>query len=94
MQLIRSAAYDHAVARRFESERQTLAIMEHPTIAKMFDAGSTPIAEPYLVMEYVPGMPITQYCDQRRLSIRERLKLFNIVCEGGSLASVGTASAG
>ena len=82
LKLIRSGAYDHAVARRFESERQTLAIMEHPTIAKVFDAGSTPSGQPYLVMEYVPGMPITQYCDQRRLSIRERLKLFNLVCEG------------
>jgi serine/threonine protein kinase len=81
LKLIRSGAYDDAVARRFESERQTLAIMEHPTIAKVFDAGSTPSGQPYLVMEYVPGMPITQYCDQRRLSIRERLKLFNLVCE-------------
>ena len=82
LKLIRSGAYDHAVARRFESERQTLAIMEHPTIAKVFDAGSTPSGQPYLVMEYVPGMPITQYCDQKRLSIRERLELFNLVCEG------------
>ena len=79
LKLIRSGAYDHAVARRFESERQTLAIMEHPTIAKVFDAGSTHSGQPYLVMEYVPGMPITQYCDQKRLSIRERLELFNLV---------------
>jgi eukaryotic-like serine/threonine-protein kinase len=82
LKLIRSGAYDHAVARRFESERQTLAIMEHPAIAKVFDAGSTHSGQPYLVMEYVSGMPITQYCDQKRLSIRQRLELFNLVCEG------------
>ncbi len=82
LKLIRSGAYDHAVARRFESERQALAIMEHPTIAKVFDAGSTHSGQPYLVMEYVPGMSITEYCDQKRLSIRERLELFNLVCDG------------
>src|SRR6266851_5303160 len=82
LKLIRSGAYDHAVARRFESERQTLAIMEHPTIARVFDAGSTHSGQPYLVMEYVPGESITDYCDQKRLSIRERLELFNLVCDG------------
>jgi len=82
LKLIRSGAYDDSVARRFESERQTLAIMEHPTIAKVFDAGSTPSGQPYLVMEYVPGMPITRYCDQKKLDIRERLELFTRVCEG------------
>jgi non-specific serine/threonine protein kinase/serine/threonine-protein kinase len=82
LKLIRSGAYDDSVARRFESERQTLAIMEHPTIAKVFDAGSTPSGQPYLVMEYVPGMPITGYCDSHKLVIPERLALFTQVCEG------------
>jgi serine/threonine protein kinase len=79
LKLIRSGAYDDSVARRFESERQTLAIMEHPTIAKVFDAGSTPSGQPYLVMEYVPGMPITGYCDSHKLVIPERLALFTQV---------------
>ena len=61
---------------------QSLAIMEHPSIAKVFDAGATPDGQPYFVMEYVPGVPITDYCDQKRMKIRERLELFVKVCEG------------
>ena len=82
LKLIRNGIYDAAVARRFASEQQSLAIMEHPAIAKVFDAGSTPAGQPYFVMEYVPGLPITQYCDQKKLKIRERLELFIRVCEG------------
>ncbi len=82
LKLIRSGIYDNAVARRFASEQQSLAIMEHPAIAKVFDAGSTPAGQPYFVMEYVPGLPITRYCDQKKLKIRERLELFVRVCEG------------
>ena len=82
LKLIRNGIYDAAVARRFASEQQSLAIMEHPVIAKVFDAGSTPAGQPYFVMEYVPGLPITQYCDQKKLKIRERLELFTRVCEG------------
>ena len=82
LKLIRNGIYDAAVARRFASEQQSLAIMEHPAIAKVFDAGSTPAGNPYFVMEYVPGLPITQYCDQKKLKIRERLELFTRVCEG------------
>ena len=59
--------YDEAVVQRFQSERQSLAIMDHPAIAKVFDAGTTPQGQPYLVMEYVPGLPITEYCDQQKL---------------------------
>jgi eukaryotic-like serine/threonine-protein kinase len=54
--------------------------MDHPAIAKVFDAGATPDGQPYFVMEYVPGTPITEYCDQKKLSIHERLKLFMKVC--------------
>ena len=82
LKLIRSGIYDSAVARRFKSEQQSLAIMEHPAIAKVLDAGSTPGGQPYFVMEYVPGLPITQYCDAKKLKIRERLELFIRVCEG------------
>jgi serine/threonine protein kinase len=67
---------------RFQSERQSLAMMDHPAIAKVFEAGSTPDGQPYLVMEYVPGLPITEYCDEKKLTIRERLELFIKACEG------------
>jgi non-specific serine/threonine protein kinase/serine/threonine-protein kinase len=56
--------------------------MDHPTIAKVFDAGCTPEGRPYFVMEYVAGMPITTYCDKHKLTIRQRLELFIHVCEG------------
>jgi eukaryotic-like serine/threonine-protein kinase len=71
----------HVVA-RFEAERQTLALMDHPTIAKVFDAGTTPEGRPYFAMDYVRGEPITAYCDRQRLSVRERLELFIQLCEG------------
>ena len=70
------------VMARFESERQALALMDHPAIAKVLDAGSTPQGAPYFVMEYVAGVPITTYCDNHRLNTRERLELFIHVCEG------------
>jgi serine/threonine protein kinase len=82
LKLIKAGMYDEAVVQRFQSERQSLAIMDHPAIAKVFDAGSTPAGQPYFVMEYVPGLPITSYCDQKRLSTRERLALLVKVCEG------------
>jgi eukaryotic-like serine/threonine-protein kinase len=82
LKLLKVGMYDDGVLKRFQAERQTLAIMDHPSIAKVFDAGSTPDGQPYFVMEYVSGVPITEYCDQRRLGIRERLELFIKVCEG------------
>jgi serine/threonine protein kinase len=82
LKLIKAGMYDEAVVHRFQSERQSLAIMDHPAIAKVFDAGSTPAGQPYFLMEYVPGLPVTTYCDQKRLSTRERLELLVKVCEG------------
>ena len=82
LKLIRAGMYDETVVHRFKSERQSLAIMDHPAIAKVFDAGATPKGQPYLVMEYAPGLPITEYCDQRKLRIRDRLELFIQACEG------------
>jgi eukaryotic-like serine/threonine-protein kinase len=82
LKLIKSGLYDSAVIQRFESERQSLAVMNHPAIAKVFDAGSTKDGQPYFVMEYVDGLPITKYCDAKRLKVRERLELFIKVCEG------------
>ncbi len=66
---------------RFEAERQALALMDHPNIAKVLDAGSTPEGRPYFVMELVKGMPLTKFCDEQRLTIRERLDLFVPVCQ-------------
>ncbi len=82
LKLIKAGMYDESVVQRFQSERQSLAIMDHPAIAKVFDAGATPQGQPYFVMEYVPGLPITEYCDQEKLKISERLELFIQVCEG------------
>jgi WD40 repeat protein len=70
------------VVARFESERQALARMDHPNIAQVYDAGTSQLGRPYFVMEYVPGTPITDYCDQKRLGTRGRLKLFLKLCEG------------
>jgi serine/threonine protein kinase/tetratricopeptide (TPR) repeat protein len=82
LKLIKAGMYDAAVVQRFQSERQSLALMDHPAIAKVFDAGATLTGQPYFVMEFVDGIPVTDYCDQRRLGIRERLELFLQVCEG------------
>jgi serine/threonine protein kinase/tetratricopeptide (TPR) repeat protein len=82
LKLIKVGMYDEAAWKRFQSERQSLAIMDHPAIAKVFDAGATSDGQPYFVMEYVPGMPITDYCDRNRLKIRDRLELLVKVCEG------------
>ncbi|MGA2967533.1 MAG: serine/threonine-protein kinase, partial [Terriglobales bacterium] len=82
IKLIRVGRYDDSVLQRFYAERQSLAMMDHPAIAKVFDAGATSDGQPYFVMEYVAGYPITNYCDSKRLKIRERLELFIKVCEG------------
>jgi len=59
-----------------------LALMDHPNIAQVYDAGSTTEGRPYFAMEYVPGLPITEYCDKHRLTVKERLELFMQVCDG------------
>src|SRR6202142_2363850 len=82
LKLIKAGMDTKAVVARFESERQALALMDHPNIAQVYDAGSTPEGRPYFVMEYVPGLPITEYCDKHRLTMKERLELFMQVCEG------------
>jgi serine/threonine protein kinase len=82
LKLVKAGMNTREVIGRFESERQALALMEHTAIAKVFEAGSTPEGAPYFAMEYVAGVPITEYCDSHRLSIKERLELFMRVCEG------------
>src|ERR1035437_3094393 len=68
------------VLARFNNERQALAMMDHPNIAQIFDAGATTNGRPYFVMEYIEGAPITQYCDRKRMTTKERLALFLPVC--------------
>ena len=68
------------VLARFHNERQALAVMDHPNIARIFDAGATKRGRPYFVMEYIEGAPITRYCDRKRLTTKERLQLFLAVC--------------
>jgi serine/threonine protein kinase/Tfp pilus assembly protein PilF len=82
LKVIKSGMDTKQVIARFESERQALAMMDHPVIAKVFDAGETEHGRPYFVMEYVKGIAITRYCDQNRLTTPERLTLFMQVCEG------------
>lgn len=82
LKLIKAGMNTREVVARFESERQALAMMDHPAIAKVFDAGSTPQGQSYFAMEYVAGLPITLYADRHRLTMRQRLELFTRVCEG------------
>ncbi|CAM2065075.1 Non-specific serine/threonine protein kinase [Sulfidibacter corallicola] len=70
------------VRARFESERQTLALMNHPHVAQIYGGGQTESGSPYLLMEYVEGVPITEYCDRHRLGLHDRLELFFQVCRG------------
>ena len=71
-----------AVVARFEAERKALALMEHSSIAQVFDAGLTPTGQPWFAMEYVKGIPITDYCDRNKLSLEQRIDLFQKVCSG------------
>jgi len=79
--LIKGGADSKTVLSRFEAERQALALMDHPNIAKVFDGGVTGDGSPYFAMELVKGVPITRYCDERKLTLRERLALFVPVCQ-------------
>jgi serine/threonine protein kinase len=80
LKIIKSGMDSAHVIARFEQERQALALMDHPNIAKVLDAGTTQNGLPYFVMELVKGIPITKFCDQERLTPRERLELFIPVC--------------
>jgi tetratricopeptide (TPR) repeat protein len=80
LKLVKPGMDSRAVLARFEAERQALALMDHPHIAKVLDGGTTAEGRPYFVMELVRGIPITQYCDDRQMTVRERLELFVPVC--------------
>ncbi|MHB8953704.1 MAG: tetratricopeptide repeat protein [Pirellulaceae bacterium] len=80
LKIIKPGMDTRQVIARFEAERQALAMMDHPNIARVLDAGATETGRPYFVMELVKGMPLTEYCDQQRLTARQRLELFVPVC--------------
>jgi serine/threonine protein kinase len=81
IKLIKAGMDSGQVLARFEAERQTLAMMDHPNIARVLDGGMTDQGRPYFAMEYVKGVPLTEYCDNAKLSLKERLELFVPVCQ-------------
>jgi serine/threonine protein kinase len=81
LKIIKPGMDSKAIIARFEAERQALALLDHPNIAHIYDAGATEDKRPYFAMEYVEGLTITDYCDRNRLSIKERLHLFLKVCQ-------------
>jgi eukaryotic-like serine/threonine-protein kinase len=81
LKIIKQGMDSRQMLARFEAERQALAVMDHPNIARVFDGGATPEGRPYFVMELVNGQPITGYCDEHRLTPRRRLELFVLVCQ-------------
>ncbi len=82
LKVIKQGMDTRAVVARFDAERQALALMDHPCIAKVLDAGATQRGRPFFVMEYVEGEPVNEYCNRRNLSTRARLELFVRICEG------------
>jgi serine/threonine protein kinase len=81
LKVIKPGMDSRRILARFEAEQQALALLEHPHVARVYDAGLAPSGRPYFVMEYVKGIPITEHCDRYRLTIEERLRLFLHVCE-------------
>jgi serine/threonine protein kinase/tetratricopeptide (TPR) repeat protein len=81
LKLIKTGMDSKAVVQRFEQERQALALMDHPNIAKVLDGGLTPRGQPFFVMELVNGLPLTKFCDEARLTTKERLELFVSICQ-------------
>src|SRR5262249_40543157 len=79
--LIKAGMDSKQVIARFEAERQALALMDHPNIARVLDGGTTDAGRPYFVMDLVKGVPITKYCDEHHLTPRQRLELFVPVCQ-------------
>ena len=81
VKIIKPGMDSKRVIARFEAERQALALLDHPNIAHIYDAGTTEAGRPYFVMEFVKGLPITEHCDRHKLTIKERLRLFQQVCQ-------------
>ena len=87
--MLRPEVRSAALIRRFHSERQILASLDHPSIARLFDGATTVDGRPYLVMEYIDGLPIDVYCDRHRLPIRARIEFFREVCSAVQTLSAG-----
>src|SRR5436309_2572553 len=81
LKVIKQGMDSGQVLARFENEQQAVAMMDHPNLAKFIEAGTTPTGRPYFVMQFVKGIPITKFCDEQCLTIRERLELFVPVCQ-------------
>jgi len=81
LKLIKTGMDSRGVLARFDAERQALALMDHPNIARIYDGGLTPASQPFFVMELIQGVPLAEYCDQQRLTVRARLELFVAVCQ-------------
>jgi len=81
LKVIKAGMDSQEIIGRFDAERQALALMDHPNIARVLDAGATDAGRPFFVMELVKGPPITKYCDEKRLTVRQRLELFMAVCQ-------------
>ncbi len=81
IKIIKQGMDTKSVVARFEAERQAMAMMDHSGIAKVFEAGATPEGRPYFAMEYTPGLPVTQFCDQNAFPIKDRLRLFIDICD-------------
>ena len=93
LKIIKPGMDTHAVVARFEAERQALALMDHPYIARVLDGGATDTGRPYFVMELVKGVPLTDYCDANQLPTRRALELFIAVCQADAArASEGNHS--
>lgn len=82
IKVVRRGRDSASIVERFQRERETLAALDHPNIARLMDGGTTPDGEPYFVMEYVDGMPVDRFCDDKGLSVERRLDLFRTICAG------------
>jgi tetratricopeptide (TPR) repeat protein/tRNA A-37 threonylcarbamoyl transferase component Bud32 len=82
LKVIKRGMDTEQVVRRFEAERQALALMDHAAIARVHEAGETPAGRPYFAMEYIEGEPVTEYCERKGLGVVDRLTLFSSICEG------------
>jgi serine/threonine protein kinase len=82
LKVIKLGLDSREVLKRFELERQALAVMNHQNVAKVFEAGATEQGQPYFVMEYVEGLPLDRYCDKHKLSLKQRVELFRLICAG------------
>ena len=89
LKLIKTGMDSRAVLARFDQERQALAMMDHPNIARVLDGGITPTGQPFFVMELVNGLPLTKFCDEAKLTPKERLELFVPICQAVQHAPEG-----